>query len=322
MEINKDNIAEVMATEEYKNDILPLITASDAVKLIIGNKADSIYQEKINGEVSTIHKKYDDDMFEALGERPGSNDDGSKMKTYAHIKNLYGELKGLREQKSSLTKEAEVIRLTGELKKAKAEGGGTQVQAIFDQAKLGWAEKEKVYLKQILDSSTDNDTFKKKTDVSVGFNGIKWNPDTADSIKQMVINQAEAELIKNSEFKDGKLIFLNAEGKPVLNDKYEPKTASEMLSSMESIKAISLKEGKPGGNAKPNISGSIQTLNVEGKDTKKLVLTEGSFKTKDEFQKVAQKAMLDSGVARRSQDWQPLIDKAFIEYKVADMPIQ
>lgn len=322
MEINKDNIAEVFQSDEYKNEILPLITASDTVQQIIGNKADSIFQEKITEEVAKTHKKYDEDMFEILGERPGTNEDGSKMKTYNHIKKLYGELKDLRGQKDSLTKDAEVQRLTGEIERLKTEGGGKQIQEMFDQAKASWTEEKQGLLQKIADASTSNETFKKQTAISGGFNDIKWNPDTPESIKQMVIKQAEAELIKNSEFKDGKLIFLNAEGKPALNDKWEPKTVSEMLSTMESIKAISLKEAKPGGNAKPEIKGSIHTANVEGKDTKSLVLQEGSFKSKEEFQKVAQKAMLDSGMTRRDKEWQPLIDKAYKEYKVAELPRQ
>lgn len=322
MEINKDNIAEVFASDEYKNDILPLITASDTVQQIIGNKADSIFQEKITEEVAKTHKKYDEDMFEILGERPGTNEDGSKMKTYNHIKQLYGELKDLRGQKDSLTKDAEVTRLTGEIERLKTEGGGAQIKAMFDQAKTDWTEEKQGLLQKITEASQNNDVFQKKTAVSSAFNGIKWNPDINETVKDLVIKQAEAELIKNSELKDGKLIFLNADGKPALNDKWEPKTASEMLSSMESIKAISLNEVKKGGGADTKVNGSIQTIEVEGKDAKTLVLQEGSFKTKEEFQKIAQKAMLDSGVSRRDKEWQPLLDKAYKEYKVAEMPRQ
>ncbi|MCK5506856.1 MAG: hypothetical protein KAJ10_16945, partial [Thermodesulfovibrionia bacterium] len=109
MEITKDNIADVLKNEEFKKDILPAITTSEAVKTMIENNAKVQYQSKIDEEVSTIHSKYDDDMFTILGVRPGTGDDGKKIKTYEAIKTLYTELKGLRDQKESLTKDAKVI---------------------------------------------------------------------------------------------------------------------------------------------------------------------------------------------------------------------
>lgn len=322
MEINKDNIAEVLTSDEYKNDILPLITASDSVQSLITNKADSIYKEKIGDEVATIHKQYDDDMFEALGERPGTIEGGARMKTYTKIKELYSELSGLRTQKESLTKDAEVIRLNGEIDKLKLEGGGSHIQSMFDQAKSDWTTKEQGYLKQIQDGSANNDTFKKETAIAHAMQQIKFNPDTPESIKKMVLNNVEKDLIKNSKFEGDKLIFLNGEGKPAMNTTtYVPMNAVEMLNSMDAIKDISVKAiDKPGGGADRTIVGSIQTANVEGKDVKKLILQEGSFKTKEEFQKVAQKAILDSGITRRDQQFQKLIDGAYSEYKVADMP--
>ena len=64
------------------------ILDSDKGKEIITNRAESIYQEKIGGEVSEIHKRYDEDMFTILGERPGTLEDGGKQKTYDKIKSL------------------------------------------------------------------------------------------------------------------------------------------------------------------------------------------------------------------------------------------
>lgn len=323
MEINKDNFAEAIKSEEFKSVLMPLIAETDGIKTIVENKAGVLYKEKIDDEVKNIHTQYDNDMFEILGERPGQKE-GQKQKTYDKIKDLLTDLKTLRGQKDSLNKDAEVQRLNGEIEKLKTEGGVKHVQDIFDKAKSDWKQKESEFLKQIEDSTKDTTNFKKRSEIQSGIQQIKFNPDTPESIKKLVLQQAENQLIENSKFEGDKFIVLDKDGKPSLNSKYEPKSAFDALMSLDAIKDIALKADKNdgGGGADPTIEGSIQTKSVDGKDTKKLVLQEGSFKTKMEFQDVAKNAMMESGVSMSNPEYTKLIDQAYKDYNVADMPIK
>lgn len=324
MEINKENFAEAIKSEEFKNTLLPLIAETDDIKTIVTNKADSIYREKIDDEVKKIHSGYDDDMFSILGERPGQTDDGAKEKTYAKAKALFGELKDLRTIKDSLTKDAEVLRLTGEIEKLKTEGGAKHVQEMFDKAKSDWEQKELDLKTQIESSANDTISFKKRTEIQNAIQQIKFNPDTPESIRKLVVQQAENQMIENSKFEGDKFIVLDKDGKPSLDGKYQPQSAFDALMSLDAIKDISLKpdQNNGGGGADPKFNGSIQTKSVDGNDTKKLILPEGSFKSKMEFQDVANKALMTSGISKSHKDYTVLIDEAYNEYKVAELPIK
>ena len=167
-------------------------------------------------------------------------------------------------------------------------------------------------------------TFKKKTEIQNAIQQIKFNPDTPESIKKLVISQAENQLIENSKFEGDKFIIIDKDGKPSLNGKYEPKSAFEALMALDAIKDIAVKadQNNGGGGADPKINGSIQTTSVDGNDTKKLILPEGSFKTKMEFQEVSNKALMASGISKSHKDYTVLKDEAYKEYKVAELPTQ
>lgn len=304
--------------------ILPTIQESEAVKTLIDNKATSIYNDKIGDEVKNIHSRYDEDAFGIIGERPEAGEDGNKVKTYDFIKAKLVELKDLRSQKASLSVDARVVELEGQIEKLKTEGGAKHVQEVFDQAKETW-NTEKSRLSTMLEKAQeDKVNFQKKTQIGSALSTIKFDPSTPDSVKRMVLGNAEAELMKNSKIEEGKLVFLDANGKPSVDPtSYAPRTAVQMLEGIEAIKDISLQEDKgKGGGANPSINGSIITSSVEGKNTKTLNLPAGSFKTRVEFQAVVEKTLLESGVTRRDADWTKLSDEAYNRLNVKDLPLQ
>lgn len=323
MEITKEQIIEAIEKDSTLIEaVLPKVVESEIGKNLIDNKVKTIYEEKIGEEVKNIHTQYDNDIFQILGVRAGTKEDGGKQKTYEVAKQLFSELKELRDQKDSLTKDAEVLRLTGEIEKLKKEGGGAHFESILNKSKETWDEKERNYLKAIEDSKLENETFQKRTSIQSALNQIKFNPDTKESIKKMVIDNVEKELIKNSKMENGELVFVDAEGKPVIDTTtYKPKNALQMISSLEAIKDISLKEeSEKGGGAKSEIHGSIQTTKVEGKDVQKLIIPEGTIKTKSEFVEVTNKLLLESGITMRDPRWKKLKDEAYLELKVSEMP--
>jgi len=323
MEITKEQINEAIQKDPtLVESILPTIIETEKAKELITSKADLIFQEKIGEEVKKIHNQYDDDVFSVLGERAGTGDDGQKLKTYDFLKLKYKELKDLKEQKDSLTKDAKVVELQNEIDKLKTDGGAKHVQSIFDQARQNWETEKTTYLQQIEDSKKENETFMKSTEIKSAISRLKFNPDTPDSIKQMVISNVESQLLKESKIEEGKLVFVDQHNKPLVGQDHKIKSAFDVLMSLDAIKDITTSEEKGGGGAKTEIHGSIQTTNVEGKDTKKLILPEGSFKSKVEFINVSEKALMDSGITRKDPEWDRLKNEAYLEYKVSELPTQ
>lgn len=320
--ITIEQISEAIQTNPSLIDgIVPLVQEAEPIKNLITNKANLVYQERFGNEIKTVHEKYDEQIFTKLGQRAGTKEDGSKQKTYELLDVALDELAELRTKKDSLSKEAKVIELQATIEALKKEGGASHIQSVFDSAKQTWETEKSNYLTQIEEAKNNNETFQKRTEIQSAFAQLKFNPDTPESIRKLVIGNVEAELIKSSKIENGKLVFLNDKGEPIIDDSnYAPKNALQMISSLESIKDISLKEEKGGGGADKTITGSIQTTKVEGKDVQKLILPEGSVKTKEQFTKVSKQALLDSGITMRDPKWNELLNQAYIELKVSEMP--
>ncbi len=322
MEINKDNIEEVLKTDEFKNDLLPLFTKNETIESLISKRADATYKEKIDEEVRNIHSQYDNDVFSILGERPGTKEDGSKEKSYEFIKRVAGRLKDLEEIKDSLNKDQEVARLNGVIEELKSKGDGARVQRIFDDAKAQWTNERSQLMQKIQSTEKSQEDFKKTLSIESAINGLKFNPNISESVKKMILKNVKADLIKNSKFEEGKLFFLTDDGKTAMNKTtWEPMTANEVLESMEAIKDITVKGGKNiGGGADVTIKGSLKITSVEGKSTKTLILPEGLITTKVKFDEEVTKTMIASGIERGSNEWKELRSQAYKDYNVANLP--
>lgn len=326
MEITVEQIIEaIKKNPSLVGGILPSISEDNAFKTLVDNKANIVFKEKIDEEVKKIHNQYDDDIFSVLGVRAGTDENGGKQKTYEFAKSLYKELDGLKKQKDSLSKDEKVKQLETEIQRLKTEGGGKHVQEIFDAAKASWETEKTDLLKRVNDGVSENETFKKQTSIKEAISRIKLSPDVPESVQKMVLSNIESQLVSNSKFEGGNLVFLGTDGKPLIDSTtYKTKDAFQVLADLDAIKDISLKEngGNGGGGASTEINGSIQTTKVEGKDQKKLILTGGTFKTQSEFIKIAEKALIDSGVVRGDKEWDSMKNEAFIEHKVVDLPMQ
>lgn len=301
--------------------ILPTIEGTDIGKRMLEAKADEIAGPQISEKTKLIYGRIDDDMEAELGIRPERGDDGSKEKTPLKVKELFAELKSLREKKDSLDNDKEIQRLKQELEAAKKTDDNQKVQQLqeqFDTAKQQWLAKEQELTQKIQDEKTSNVDFQKSSFIDAAFNDVKFDPNTPESMRKLAIKDAKEQLKQNSEIRDGKLVFLK-DGKVELNDKFEPMDAQGKLASLESIRDISLKKENPGGGA-PKEIGKVQTIQVEGKDTKKLNLAPGSFKTRSEFTEVAEKALTENGITRSNPEFTNLMTAAYNEHKVSEMP--
>lgn len=318
------NIEEFKQTLESNPDIaaqiVPLVSENEAVTTLVNSRAGVLFEERIGEHNKAQHAKYDEDMFSILGERAGVNEDGSKQKTYEKSKALYQELKDLRTQKGDLNADTRVIDLQAQIQELQKDGGGQFVQDLFDAAKTNWSTKEGELLGQIQSMKDQTLNSQKMTSIKDAFSQIKLNPDTPSSIKDMVLNNVEKELLKNSKIEDGKLVFLDKNGAPELNkDSSEPKTALEMLQGLDTIKQISIKEVKKGGGADSKITGSITTNTVEGKDVKELVIP--MPRSQKEFLDVAEATLIAQGITRNDTNFSKLKDAAFVKMEIKGLPI-
>ena len=295
------------------------ILDSDKGKEIISNRAENIYQEKIGGEVSEIHKRYDEDMFTILGERPGTLEDGGKQKTYEKIKSLYTELADLRKKKDSLSKDEAIKALNTQIEDLKKNGPGAHWEQTFKKEQSNWKTERETLLERATEAETKIVTFQKRTDIEAGLRDLKFNDDVPEAARKALVNNVVNSLVKNSKIDGDKIVYLDENGAQINDNEYKPMTASGILK--DALKDILKNENTDGGGGAPTtVSGSIETTSVDGKDVKKLNLQEGSFKTKTEFLSVAEEALIKSGVTRGSADWDKLKNEAYNRYNVSKLP--
>lgn len=325
MEITKEAIIEAIGSKpELVEQILPNLVELEPVKKTIENKANLIYQEKFDSEIKNVHSRYDQDVLEILGEAPGTKEDGAKEKTYELTKRLFSELKDLRNQKDSLSKDEKVKELQSQIAKLQNEGGGKHVQEMFDQARQEWITKETEYKSKLSEAMNQTTNFQKTSEIESAFAKLKFDAKVPDSLKKMVIDNVKKQLVSNSKIEEGKLIFLDNDGKPMVDSvKYEPKDAFQVLSSIEAIKDILEKEPTKGGGASTDINGNIHTITgTDGKSSQKLVFENTTFKTRLEFTAECEKALNNAGITIRDPRWNDLKTQAYNEYKIAELPIK
>lgn len=309
MDITKEDVIAYLAEEGNVTELIPTIVEHAALKPVIENKVKILYEKGIADEVRNIYSKADADMEAILGERPETLDGGGRKKTYDKNKELYQELAELRAKKA-------------EFEKAPAKGDDPKLQELFDTAKATWEKKEAELIATIKEKDGANVDFIKKSFITQELANIKFDPNTPESVRKLVLKDAETALMASSalnETGDG-LVFTGEDGKVIVNDKYAPSTTKDMIDGFASIKDISLKDTKGGGAAPTKVNGGVITTNVEGKDTKKLTLPAGVIKSKSAFMDLADKTLLANGVDRNSDDFQRLKNEAYVEYKVADLP--
>lgn len=321
MEIEVSQIVEaITAKPEIVAELAPTLLETDKIKEVIANRSEAIYKERITGEVSQIHSQYDADMEAILGEKPGQLEDGTKQKTYDKIKSLYTELKELRGQKESLSKDAEVARLQAEIQELKTNGPGAHWEETFKAEKARWTEKENSLNSRIQELNKSMTDGLKRSDIETGLRGFKFKSEVPESARQALIEMAVNNLVKNSKVEEGKVIYLDDNGAQIMDSEYKPESAKGILSNvLKDI--IQTKDQGGGGGAPPKVVGSIETLTgQDGATKKRLSLNSADFKTKSEFLKAASTALIASGVAKGSKDWQELTNEAYTRYGVAEMP--
>lgn len=324
MEITLEQVLEAIGKNPSLIDgLLKPVLDSESGKKAVSTIVDTEVKAKIGEEISKTHGGYDNDMFTILGERPAEKSDGSKQKSYEKAKELFTELAELRKTKDSLSKDAEVQRLTAALDKAIKEGGGEIIQRNFDAAKEKWDHEKADYEKRISEGQKAVDQAIIKNAIAGATAQIQFNPDVSETLKKLALNTATDQLLKSAKVENEKVVFLDNDGKPVLmQNGYEPADALDVLTGLDIIKEVTLTEAAKGGGAPPVHKAEIRTAKVDGKDSRTLTIPKGSFKTKAQFIEVAEKTLIENGITKTDPDWDRLKTEAYKEHNVSVLPEQ
>lgn len=323
MEITLEQILEAIGKKpELLDGLIKPVFESEKGKTEIAKKVTTEVDAKIDGKLAEVYNNLDNIAFTVLGEKPGEKD-GKKVKTSEFLEEKLKELKVLVDKKGGLEKDPEIQRLTQEIETLKTQGGGAFIQQQFEQAKADWAKEKQILEGKIEDANKTATDGQKKTEITSAFAALKFSPDVDEEIRKVILGSAEADLMAKSEIIDGKLVFKGADGKPLFNPvTNEPKTAAEILAETAAIQKITLKDNPGGGGAAPSLPGSIKVVQVEGKDSKKLVLDPTQFKTRSEFVVKAEEALKKNGITMRDPDWTKLKNDAYIEHNVDKLPLE
>lgn len=203
---------QIFDTNEYQN--------------VLDNYAKSKIEDAQSEVTKSIHNQYDEDLYNIFGERKSTNE-----KTYNFLKRKYEDL-------SNKSKESEPLRKKIEqLEKDLQENAGDKqikkdledLRQKFQKEKESWETKETELSKTLMRNRLNNEFDK----AMIGF---KFKKDIPDAVRDTFVEKVKGALSGSAEFVDGNLVFRDADGKTVTNDKFEPITAKDLLSKeLESI---------------------------------------------------------------------------------------
>lgn len=191
-------------------------------------KDTEVFKQQIDGRVSEIHQQYDNDFFAITGKRRAQDE-----KTYNFIK---------REVKAILDNAQELADKNAELDKAVKDKSGTQAVELLRGELDSMKEKHKTFKdeaeKKYSALEQSGVQMRILNEFDRAMTGLKFKDTSliAEDIRDMVINSAKAELAKSASFVDGKLVFLDAEGKILRDENLNVLTPKEILS--DKLKSI------------------------------------------------------------------------------------
>lgn len=211
---------------------------------ILTNAVEPEVNKKIGDRISELHTQYDNDIFEITGLRKKP-----EQKTYEFNKELLSGFKKDKEEYSALQ-----IKYS-DLEKSKGKGSENLASELEQVRKQAQLDNEN-HLKQIADLKSTG--FNTQTEFAIDnvIAGLKFNPNIPESVRKSYIENVKRELIKNSENKEGNLVFKDKDGKVLLGADYTVKGVNDIVSEQLADILTTGKKGLGLGKDKKD-SGSI-----------------------------------------------------------------
>ena len=212
--MKKEEITKKLESDESDTDYIFRTKAEDDE--FLENHKRSVIEDEMPKKVYEIHAQYDDDMFKLFGIRKKSD-----QKTYDFLKEQFGKLKKDAERVADLETQL------AELKKNKPDDAKLQeiadLQKEIKRLKSTHEEEIQEVARKNIDAST-------MADLKVARAGLKFKPGIPDDVIDSYMDNIMNGLIKNSEQRDGKTVFLDIDKKALRNTAtMAPYTARELL---------------------------------------------------------------------------------------------
>ena len=185
-------------------------------------KDTEVFKQQLDGRISEVHKRYDDDLYEVLGKKRGQD-----QKTYDFLKTEITALS---------TSASELKTKNIELQKAVDDKEGDETINLLrsenksliekhQQAKDGWDS-------QLAEKDGQFKTMKVTNEINTSMTGIKFKDSSVvpEDVRNMAIQTVKEGLVKSADYDDGKLVFKDAEGKILRNEStLIPLTAADLV---------------------------------------------------------------------------------------------
>jgi len=214
-------------------------------KNFLENVVPQEVDKKIGDRISELHSQYDADIFTITGKKKEPN-----QKTYEFNKSILSELTKDRERLKILEGEHE------ELKKSKGKGDENLVGEL-EQVKAQAQKAKSDYDIKISEFELNLSSQKKGFAIDKAIAGLALNENIPESVRKAYIEKVKTDLIASSEIQDGKLVFIKADGKPVLDKDFNIKSVNDIVN--EQLIDI-LGKGKPGLGLKGDITKPMENV--------------------------------------------------------------
>lgn len=315
-------IAKAKEDPAFRKQVAVWATSTDEGKEIMENFSKVEFEKNVKEVVAKIHTDYENDIFEALGERKKGDE-----KAYEFNKKFLTELKELR-GKSGDDKDTVIKELKQKLKEA--EDGGEingHWKKIHEEALAKWEAKEAEYKTTIETKENEFSTTQIRSQIASARAGIKLKDGIPEEAVEALFKVNEDKILKHAKLVDGKVVFHKEDGTPWMNAEFKPVNATEVMKevfgTMISDGTNSGGTGGAGGGAPTKLKGGEIVTTGEGENAKKkLVLDKSTFSTKVEFNKQAEKTLRAQGVSASDKEYNELLMGAYEEYGVSELDLQ
>ncbi len=315
-----EEIKEAMRKDPALNKAVVIYsTETTEGKSILKNFADAEFEDRIKPKIAELHQAYENDIFEAIGERKKGD-----QKAYDFLKEVLGKYKELKDAKPE-EKDAKIKELNEEIKKMKDDGShNSHWKQTFEEARESFEKKEKELKETIETMKNEQLSSSVGTDLTLGRGGLKFMDGLPQEAIDAIIATNEGSIKANAKIEDGKVVYYKEDGKPWLNKEYKPITAQEIWA--EKLGSVLSKETdvtKKGGGATPNLSTGKIIKTGEGDNAKtKLVLDKGAFSTKKEFNELVTNTLKGQGIAVGTKEYNDFYDEAYKEHEVSELELK
>ncbi len=284
---------------------------------ILNNFHKAEWEKKIGAETEKIYTGIDNDIFEATGKRKANN-----QRTFDFVKEIAKEYKTLLEG-SKGDKDKIIADLQKKIEET--EKGGVQnefYKKLYEQVLADAAAKEKELNEKLTAKENEAKITSVKGDLMQGRAGLIFIKGLPQQAIDAMIKAEEEGILPHAKIVDGKVIYHNEKGEPLLNKQYQPITSKEIWA--QKLEAV-MDKGTPdpkkaGGGAPTTVETKVVTTGEGDNSKKKLVLDKTKFSTRFEFVKAAEKGLTESGFIVGSKEANALQDEAYKEYEVGALP--